>query len=35
MEFRLSQRKVTIPLQGEVTILNRVLAPKLTALLMT
>ena len=28
MEFRLNQRQVTIPLQGAVAILNRVLAPK-------
>ena len=34
-EFRLNRRQVTIPLQGAVTIFNRVLAPKPTTLLMT
>lgn len=34
-EFRLNRRQVTVPLQGAVTIFNRVLAPKPTTLLMT
>ena len=34
-EFRLNRRQVTIPLQGAVTILNRVLAPEPTTLLRT